>query len=86
MTHEYQKLNHCGPVALAIALSYYGVERTQFDIALLVKGYDKDKNVSSEEMLAGLVALGDNGACGRNPRPALARCLVVGVEVRCVIL
>jgi hypothetical protein len=51
MTHEYQKLNNCGPVALAIALSYYGVERTQFDIAPLVKGYNKDKNVSPEELL-----------------------------------
>jgi hypothetical protein len=52
MTHEYQKLNNCGPVALAIALSYYGVERTQFEIAPLVKGYDKDRSVSPEEMVA----------------------------------
>jgi hypothetical protein len=69
-------------VALAIALSYYGVERTQFDIAPLVRGYDKDKNVSPEEMVACLAATGDNGGCGRSPRPALARCVVVAVRVR----
>jgi len=58
MSHEYQKLNNCGPVALAIALSYYGIERTQFDIAPLVKGYEKDKNVSPEEMVAYLTRVG----------------------------
>lgn len=58
MSHEYQKLNNCGPVALAMTLSYYGIERTQFDIAPLVKGSEKDKNVSPEEMVAYLIKEG----------------------------
>jgi len=52
MSHEYQKLNNCGPVALAMTLSYYAIERTQFDIAPLVKGSETDKSVSPEEMVA----------------------------------
>ena len=76
MTHEYQKLNNCGPVALAIALSYYGVERTQFDIAPLVKGYDKDKNVSPEEMVAYLSKMGLGGKARLNGDPAVLMALV----------
>ena len=76
MTHVYQKLNNCGPVALAIALSYYGVERTQFDIAPLVKGYDKDKNVSPEEMVAYLSKVGLGGKARLNGDPAILMALV----------
>jgi hypothetical protein len=35
----------------------------------------------SRNELAGLAPPGDNGGCGRNPRPALACCVVVGVKV-----
>jgi hypothetical protein len=66
MAHEYQKLNNCGPVALAIALSYYGVKRSQFDIAPLVKGYDEDKNVSPKEMVAYLAKAGLQGKARLN--------------------
>jgi len=76
MAHEYQKLNNCGPVALAIALSYYGVERTQFDIAPLVKGYDKDKNVSPEEMAAYLIEVGLRGKARINGDTAVLMALV----------
>lgn len=76
MTHEYQKLNNCGPVALAIALSYYGVKRTQFDIAPLVKGYDKDKNVSPEEMVAYLTEVGLQGKARLNGDTAVLMALV----------
>ena len=76
MTHEYQKLNNCGPVALAVALSYYGVERTQFEIAPLVKGYDKDKNVSPEEMVAYLTEVGLRGKARLNGDTAVLMALV----------
>jgi tetratricopeptide (TPR) repeat protein len=76
MAHEYQKLNNCGPVALAIALSYYGVERTQFDIAPLVKGHDKDKNVSPEEMVAYLTDVGLRGKARLNGDTAVLMALV----------
>jgi tetratricopeptide (TPR) repeat protein len=76
MTHEYQKLNNCGPVALAAALSYYGIERTQFDIAPLVKGYDKDKNVSPEEMVAYLTKVGLGSKARLNGDTAMLMALV----------
>ena len=76
MTHEYQKLNNCGPVALAIALSYYGIERTQFDLVPLVKGYDKDKNVSPEEMVAYLTEEGLRGKARLNGDTAVLMALV----------
>jgi hypothetical protein len=76
MAHEYQKLNNCGPVALAIALSYYGVERAQFDIAPLVKGHDKDKNVSPEEMVAFLTEVGLRGKARLNGDTAVLMALV----------
>jgi len=76
ITHEYQKLNNCGPVALAVALSYYGVERTQFDIAPLVKGYDKDRNVSPEEMVAYLNKVGLRAQARLNGDTAVLMALV----------
>jgi len=76
MPHEYQKLNNCGPVALAMALSYYGVERTQFDVAPLVKGYDKDRNVSPEEMVAYLTKVGLQGKARINGDTAVLMTLL----------
>jgi len=76
MAHEYQKLNNCGPVALAAALSYYRIERTQFDIAPLVKGYDKDKNVSPEEMVAYLTKVGLGSKARLNGDTAVLMALV----------
>lgn len=58
MSHEYQKFNNCGPAALAMTLSYYGFELSQFDVAPMVKGNDEDKNVSPEEMAAYLAKMG----------------------------
>lgn len=58
MTHEYQKLNNCGPVSLAVAANFYGLNITQFDAADVVKGGPGDKNVSPDEMVAYLRGLG----------------------------
>jgi tetratricopeptide (TPR) repeat protein len=58
MNHEYQKLNNCGPVSLAAAASFFGVEITQFDAADVVKGSPEDKNVSPQEMVSYLHWLG----------------------------
>ena len=76
MSHEYQKLNNCGPVALAMALSYYGLERTQFDIAPLVKGHDKDKHVSPEEMVAYLAGMGLGARVRVNGNAAMLKALI----------
>ena len=58
MTHEYQKLNNCGPVSLAAAASFFGSEITQFDAADVVKGRPEDRNVSPPEMVNYLRSLG----------------------------
>lgn len=48
--HEYQGWNNCGPATLAIALSYWGWEGNQYDIASIIKPYDRDKNVMPYEL------------------------------------
>ncbi len=58
MTHEYQKLNNCGPVSLAAAASFFGSQITQFDAAEVVKGSPEDRNVSPPEMVDYLHSLG----------------------------
>jgi len=50
-SHEWQTWNNCGPATLAIGLSFYGVERTQADIAAVLKPNVADKNVSLAELL-----------------------------------
>lgn len=58
MSHEYQKLNNCGPVSLAAAASFFGAGITQFDAADVVKGGPEDRNVSPYEMVNYLRSLG----------------------------
>jgi tetratricopeptide (TPR) repeat protein len=58
MNHEYQKLNNCGPVSLAVTANYFGIGITQFDAADVVKGRPEDKNVSPYEMVNYLRSLG----------------------------
>ncbi|OGN73316.1 MAG: hypothetical protein A2X25_12105 [Chloroflexi bacterium GWB2_49_20] len=48
--HEYQGWNNCGPATLAMALSFWGWEGSQYDIASEVKPYTGDKNVMPFEM------------------------------------
>jgi len=49
--HDWQTWNNCGPAALSIGLSYFGVERTQAEIAAELKPEVADKNVSLSELL-----------------------------------
>jgi tetratricopeptide (TPR) repeat protein len=50
ITHDYQRLNNCGPVATSMALSYFGLTLTQYDIAPIVKGGPTDTNASPREL------------------------------------
>jgi tetratricopeptide (TPR) repeat protein len=50
--HEHQGWNNCGPTTLAMALSYWGYDETQHDIAPALKPDPEDKNVSLWEMEA----------------------------------
>ena len=51
LRHEPQGWNNCGPVTLAMALSYWGREETQREVAPVLKPDPEDKNVSPEEMV-----------------------------------
>jgi hypothetical protein len=50
LRHEHQGWNNCGPATVAMLLSYWGYEQTQFDAASLLKPDPDDKNVSPWEM------------------------------------
>ncbi|HYD35705.1 MAG TPA: C39 family peptidase [Vitreimonas sp.] len=52
MSHMYQKLNNCGPSSVAMAASSYDITFDQFAAAEVLKGNDKDKNVSPTELVA----------------------------------
>lgn len=58
MTHDWQKMNNCGPTTVAMALSYYGETLTQFDTAPILKGSELDKNVSPSDLAAYLRSQG----------------------------
>jgi tetratricopeptide (TPR) repeat protein len=57
MPHAYQKLNNCGPAAVAMAVNHFGGALTQFDAAAVLKGADTDKNVNPEEIVVYLESL-----------------------------
>jgi hypothetical protein len=48
--HDYQKWNNCGPTNLAMGLSFWGWEGTQYDTAPLLKPNARDKNVMPYEL------------------------------------
>ncbi|MFL7794672.1 MAG: C39 family peptidase [Anaerolineae bacterium] len=50
--HEHQGWNNCGPTTLAMALSYWGYDTTQYEVAPALKPDPEDKNVSLSEMEA----------------------------------
>ena len=49
-THMYQTWNNCGPANLAMALSYWGWEGSQQDVAAYTKPNPRDKNVMPYEL------------------------------------
>ncbi len=50
--HQFQDWNNCGPATLAMALSYFSIGISQYDVANVVKPNKEDRNVSPEEMAA----------------------------------
>jgi tetratricopeptide (TPR) repeat protein len=58
LRHEHQGWNNCGPVTLAMALSYWGRDETQYDVAPVLKPDPEDKNISPWEMEAYTRGLG----------------------------
>ncbi len=50
IVHHQQDWNNCGPATLAMALSIFDVQQTQYDTAAIVKPNAEDRNVSPEQM------------------------------------
>lgn len=48
--HEYQGWNNCGPATLAMALSFWGWQGDQYDVAPITKPNPRDKNVMPYEL------------------------------------
>jgi tetratricopeptide (TPR) repeat protein len=51
ITHIWQRWSNCGPSTLAMALSYFGQQVSQAELAAALKGNEDDRNVSPEEIV-----------------------------------
>ncbi len=60
LRHERQGWNNCGPTTLAMALSYWGFDDSQVDIAPVVKPDPEDKHVGIHQMAGYANGLGLN--------------------------
>jgi hypothetical protein len=58
LRHERQGWNNCGPTTLAMALSYWGRDETQYDIVPFLKPDSQDKHVGLGEMEEYVQSLG----------------------------
>lgn len=82
MSHEWQKMNNCAPATLGMALSYYGYEFTQFDLAPLLRGSEEDRHVSPEEIVTYVHEMGLGARVRVNGQiETLQRLVVAGVPV-----
>ncbi|MCZ7575083.1 MAG: C39 family peptidase [Ardenticatenaceae bacterium] len=77
MTHDWQKLNNCGPTSTSVLLSYYGISRPQLTIAAALKPLGgADKNVSPAEIAAYARSTGLGAFVGINGDTGLAERLL----------
>ncbi|MEP7198983.1 MAG: C39 family peptidase, partial [Chloroflexota bacterium] len=82
LTHEYQKWNNCGPVSAAVVTTFFGIPRTQLDVAAEVKGGEFDKNVSPSELQTYLQSVGLRVLVRVNgSRESLMRLVAAGIPV-----
>ena len=56
VTHEYQKMNNCGPATLSMALSYWGWDGNQDTTRTWLRFHPEDRNTMPEEMVAAVQA------------------------------
>lgn len=52
VAYQSQDWNNCGPATLSMALSYFGLVRTQYETAAALKPNAEDRNVTPAEMAA----------------------------------
>lgn len=70
---EYQGWNNCGPATLAMNLSAFGWQGTQYDAAKFLKPDPEDKNVSPDQMVAYARSAGFNALYRVNGTPELVK-------------
>lgn len=66
MAHTYQGINNCAPASTSIALSYFGLDKTQYDMASLQKPNSNDVNVTAEEVADSIRETGMKAYVGYN--------------------
>lgn len=66
MSHEFQGWNNCGAVAAQMVMSYYGLERGQYEVAAVLRPHRDDRHVGTGEMLAYLREAGLEGRVAVN--------------------
>ncbi|GGL69924.1 hypothetical protein GCM10010840_04890 [Deinococcus aerolatus] len=76
VTHEYQRLNNCGPVTVGMALSRWGGTLNQYDIAPRLKATRDDVNVSPGELAAFARGQGMTVHLARGGTPLMLRRLL----------
>lgn len=75
--HDWQKLNNCGPTTTSVMLSYFGINRSQLEIAAAVKpAGGVDKNVGPAEVAAYVGTVGLEAFVGINGSIELAERLL----------
>lgn len=65
VAHRIQTWNNCGPATLSMALSYFGLNHSQEQIAEVIKPDPEDRNVTPEEMADYVAANSDLLAISR---------------------
>ena len=66
MSHTYQGVNNCAPASTSMALSYFGLDKTQYDMASLQKPNSNDVNVTAEEVADSIRDTGMKAYVGYN--------------------
>lgn len=82
LAHYWQTWNNCGPAALAMHLSYFGLKIGQDAIGAALRPFKDDKNVSPEELAAYAEAQGLAAIARVNGDPErLRQLLIAGLPV-----
>ncbi|MCL6431780.1 MAG: C39 family peptidase [Anaerolineae bacterium] len=82
MSHEYQDWNNCAPISAAMVLSYYGIQKGQYEVAAALRPHKDDKHVEADEVIAYLRGYGLEAGLYVNGTPERLEALVgAGVPV-----
>lgn len=76
MTHDYQRLNNCAPTATMMALSYFGWQHTQADVAYALRPSALDVSVTAAEVVRYVQEHGLHAVVRVGGTPGLMRRLV----------